>query len=69
MAELPALSLTSGYVQRAIDTLPRQGARRPWKIDQNYLRNVLSLRFGRIHDAALKLTRIGPRAEQERDHG
>ena len=60
MAELPTLNFTSGYVQRAIDTLPRQGSRRPWKIDQNYLRDVLSMRFGRIRDRALEFTR--PRA-------
>ena len=33
----PLLDLTSGYIQRSIDSFPRQGDRRPWKVRQNYL--------------------------------
>jgi monooxygenase len=38
----PLLDLSSGYVQRALDKFPRQGARDPWLIRQNYLRDVLT---------------------------
>ena len=48
--EVPFLDFTSGYVQRALDALPRQGATKPWKLHQNYLRDLLSLRFGRVAD-------------------
>jgi cation diffusion facilitator CzcD-associated flavoprotein CzcO len=34
----PLLTLTSGYVRRAAPDLPRQGARDPWRIHQDYLR-------------------------------
>ncbi|WP_238815751.1 flavin-containing monooxygenase [Nocardia brasiliensis] len=37
LVEQPLLELTSGYIQRAIGTFPRQGDRRPWKVRQNYL--------------------------------
>jgi hypothetical protein len=37
LTERPLLDLASGYVQRSIDTFPRQGDRRPWLVRQNYL--------------------------------
>lgn len=50
----PAINLTSGYVQRAIATFPRQAGRQPWRVYQNYLRDMFSLRFGRLHDGTLE---------------
>ncbi|MGA5305677.1 flavin-containing monooxygenase [Nucisporomicrobium flavum] len=38
----PLLDLTSGYVQRALDSFPRQGDRDPWTVRQNYLLDVLT---------------------------
>ncbi|MEU7768276.1 NAD(P)/FAD-dependent oxidoreductase [Nocardia sp. NPDC049190] len=35
--EHPLLDLASGYIQRSIAEFPRQGARHPWKVRQNYL--------------------------------
>jgi cation diffusion facilitator CzcD-associated flavoprotein CzcO len=57
VAEIPFLEFTSGYVQRALPHLPRQGARRPWRLYQNYLLDLLTLRFGRIEDGTLVLER------------
>ncbi|MEV6493446.1 NAD(P)/FAD-dependent oxidoreductase, partial [Actinoplanes sp. NPDC051633] len=37
----PLLSLTSGYVQRALDSFPKQGVRDPWSVKQNYVHDVL----------------------------
>jgi monooxygenase len=37
----PLLDLTSGYVQRALDLFPAQGAADPWTVRQNYLLDVL----------------------------
>lgn len=44
------LDFTSGYVQRAKDILPQQGTRAPWRLDQNYLKDVWTLRYGPIDD-------------------
>jgi monooxygenase len=44
----PFLSFTSGYVQRAMERFPRQGTRKPWRVDQNYTRDLLALRFGSV---------------------
>jgi cation diffusion facilitator CzcD-associated flavoprotein CzcO len=46
--EVPFLDFTSGYVQRANDKLPRQGSRKPWRLNQNYARDVMALKFGGI---------------------
>jgi hypothetical protein len=43
------LDLSSGYVQRALESFPRQGERDPWLVRQNYLRDVL---FARRTDVA-----------------
>ena len=55
--EIPFLDFTSGYVQRALTLLPKQGARRPWRLYQNYWLDLLTLRFGKIvgRDAAAQL--------------
>ena len=57
VADAPFLDFTSGYVRRALPTLPRQGAKRPWRLYQNYLLDLLTLRFGRIEDGTLALER------------
>ena len=45
--------LTSNYLTRAATTIPRQGARAPWRMEQNYARDLMQLRFGRIDDGVL----------------
>jgi cation diffusion facilitator CzcD-associated flavoprotein CzcO len=46
----PFLDLTSGYVQRGLDLFPRQGAESPWRVHQNYIRDVAMIRRGDITD-------------------
>jgi cation diffusion facilitator CzcD-associated flavoprotein CzcO len=46
----PFLSFSSGYVTRAMEKFPKQGSKKPWKLHQNYARDVLSLRFGSVDD-------------------
>ena len=58
----PMLDFTSGYVQRAIDRLPKQGSRRPFRLYQNYWLDLLMLRFGRVKDRALEFARAGSAA-------
>lgn len=65
ITEEPALSFTSGYVQRAIDTLPRQGSKKPWKLYQNYALDLLTLRFGAVNDGTMEFTRREQRPSQQ----
>lgn len=51
---VPFLDFTSGYVQRAASVLPKQGHRKPWRVHQNYLKDMLTIRYGRIADGVLQ---------------
>ncbi|WP_323740778.1 NAD(P)/FAD-dependent oxidoreductase [Caenimonas koreensis] len=53
----PAIDLSSGYIQRAAATLPRQGDRTPWRMYQNYFLDLLTLKFARLRDGVLRLAR------------
>ncbi|WP_414708783.1 flavin-containing monooxygenase [Ramlibacter sp.] len=54
VAEQPFIDFSSGYVQRAAARLPKQGDRKPWRLYQNYLLDLLTLRFSRIDDGVLR---------------
>jgi monooxygenase len=56
----PLLDFNSGYVLRSIENLPKQGSRAPWKLHQNYPRDVLLMRHGAIEDEALELSHAAP---------
>jgi len=53
VGERPFMDLASGYIQRALDDLPKQGDRAPWMLRQNYLQDVRTIRRDRIDDEAL----------------
>ena len=50
--ERPLMDFTPGYVLRALDLLPKGGARAPWRLKQNYL-------FDMQHDPARQGRRRG----------
>jgi len=52
----PFLPLSSGYIRRSLDLLPQQGDRDPWRLRQNYLYDVRSIRRDRIDDGVLSFT-------------
>jgi monooxygenase len=54
LERLPPVDFSSGYFQRAMDKLPRQGSRKPWRIHQNYLLDLMDLRFARFDDGVLE---------------
>jgi cation diffusion facilitator CzcD-associated flavoprotein CzcO len=58
----PVINFTSGYVQRALPSLPSQGSRRPWKVYQNYLLDTLTFRLGTLDDGAMEFRRRQPAA-------
>lgn len=51
---LPPVDFSSGYFQRSMDKLPRQGPRKPWRINQNYVRDLWDLRVAAIDDGVLE---------------
>jgi monooxygenase len=52
--ELPSLSFSSGYVQRALAKMPKQGSKRPWRLYQNYALDLVTLRFGKVNDGVMR---------------
>ena len=57
--EVPFLDFSSGYVQRAIDKFPKQGSKKPWKLNQNYARDIMALRYGSV-DTAMEFSNPEP---------
>lgn len=50
----PWVDFSSGYIQRSLNQFPVQGSSSPWRLNQNYLRDLLDLRFGRLDDGVLQ---------------
>lgn len=50
----PLVDLQAGYVLRSADRLPKQGPAPPWRLFQNYLRDLPMMRHGRIADGAVR---------------
>ena len=53
MAAEPWIDFSSGYVKRTLHKFPRQGSKAPWRMPQNYARDIMTLRYGRIDDGVL----------------
>ena len=64
LGEQPWSSFSSGYVQRSLAQFPKQGSRTPWRLHQNYARDLLSLRFSRLDDGEMVFSNPAPLAER-----
>ncbi|MTE14476.1 flavin-containing monooxygenase [Nocardia aurantiaca] len=53
----PFFDFEPGYVLRSLDILPKRGDRAPWQLHMNYLRDLPTLRYGRITDSAMRFER------------
>ena len=51
------IDFTSGYFQRGLNQMPRQGNKAPWKNYQNYLKDIFAVRLMSIDDKNLKFDR------------
>jgi cation diffusion facilitator CzcD-associated flavoprotein CzcO len=55
------IDFSSGYFQRSLHKFPRQGSKKPWRLNQNYFRDILALRFGAVDDGTMEFS-APPRA-------
>jgi len=62
VAEIPFMDFQSGYVLRALDRLPKQGDRAPWRLKQNYLTDLRTIKRGDIDDGVLAFDRVPAQA-------
>lgn len=61
VGEQPWVDFSSGYIRRAAGRLPKQGTRMPWKLHQNYARDLVALRFGRLEDGTMEFSSPSPK--------
>ena len=57
MGTEPMLDFSSGYVQRAIKDLPKQGDRKPWRLNQNFPKDIINLRHKAVDDGVMVFSR------------
>jgi len=58
VGEQPVIDFTSGYVQRALPNLPRQGLKTPWRLHQNYMKDLSMMRYGRVDDSPMEFKAV-----------
>jgi monooxygenase len=59
----PFIDFNSGYILRAIDHFPKQGSKPPWRLYQNYARDIVALKYGALEDGAMVFS--NPEADVE----
>ena len=52
--EEPVIDFNSGYVLRALDSLPRQGSKTPWRLHQNYVKDLSLMRYRPVEDGTME---------------
>ncbi len=53
VTEQPWVDFSSSYLARSMHLFPKQGSRAPWKLYQNYPKDIMLLRFGKVDDGVL----------------
>jgi monooxygenase len=62
----PFLDFSSGYVTRAMEKFPKQGDRKPWKLYQNYAKDLVTLKYGSV-DKEMEFSNPVERAVRARE--
>ncbi|KQS01535.1 FAD-containing monooxygenase EthA [Sphingomonas sp. Leaf357] len=62
----PFLDFSSGYVTRAMEKFPKQGDRKPWKLYQNYAKDLVTLKYGSV-DTEMEFSNPAPKRVASRD--
>jgi len=53
------IDFSSGYFERALGSFPKQGSKEPWKLYQNYFKDIVLFRFARLADDSLRFSKAG----------
>jgi len=59
-------SLSSGYIARAVDVMPKQGKSGPWRVTNNYLADRKALKNASFEDGVLKFSKTSSSSVQPR---
>jgi cation diffusion facilitator CzcD-associated flavoprotein CzcO len=52
----PFVNMASGYIQRALNKLPKQGSVAPWKVHMNYALDLAMLRYRPVDDGVMEFS-------------
>jgi monooxygenase len=58
---VPFIEFTSGYITRALDKMPKQGSKKPWRLNQNYILDRFSLSYSSVVDNSIVFSSISPK--------
>ena len=58
-------SLSSGYIARAADVMPKQGKHTPWRVTNNYLEDRKTLKQASFEDGILKFKQTVPEPQRK----
>ncbi len=58
----PWVDFSSSYFARAMHMMPKQGSKAPWRLYQNYPKDILLLRLGKVDDGVLQFRQAGQAA-------
>jgi monooxygenase len=61
----PWIDFSSGYFQRSLHKFPKQGSKLPWKLHQNYARDIMLFRYGAVDDGIMVFTKAGAAAARK----
>jgi monooxygenase len=53
------IDFSSGYFQRSLHKFPKQGSKLPWKLHQNYARDIMLFRYGAVDDGTMVFSKAG----------
>ena len=56
VTETPFVDFTPGYFMRSMDQLPKQGSKLPWRLHQNYIRDLALIKRAPIEDGVLEFS-------------
>jgi monooxygenase len=56
VTETPFVDFTPGYFMRSMDRLPKQGSKLPWRLHQNYIRDVALIKRAPVEDGVLEFS-------------
>ena len=57
-------NFSAGYMQRALASWPKQGSKPPWRVNQNYFRDMRGMKWAAVDDGALQFSNP-PQAQPE----
>ncbi|MCL4422943.1 MAG: NAD(P)/FAD-dependent oxidoreductase [Actinobacteria bacterium] len=63
--EDPVLNLSSGYIKRGANRLPKQGPREPWRLGDSYVKDWVRIKLLGFWDPSLVLSRASSEADDQ----